>query len=400
MLRHRAFFESLASLEEGNPAWHAATAGLLVLRLLDAWIEEGTAPDPWTIRNVETAISEVDEGSLFHGLLANIVGVIRSGRADVHRIVSPLMAYGQALEYDAHWNLGADVYRALLAHLHPSEDGQAVANAYIRLGTCHRNLNEVDAAASAFASAGEIAASRGDMEGILRARIGEARVAIMRGNYPQAETILDRTIVDAQSPGLVDVRSRALHDRSEVAQMRGDFELAIRLAYDAMLTSQSQRERDRILGDIATAFLELGVYSAARDAYLVLSVTATEQYVRWTALLNLLDVESAEGHEVLFEQYRRQLVDAPLPPGLVVAYDINVGEGYQRFGNLELARQHYEHARTVALEFGLNRVLFMAEARLEGLATPATQKTAQPVPLDLDEIALAVREMREAAGAV
>jgi tetratricopeptide (TPR) repeat protein len=399
MLRHRAFFEELASLEETDQAWRSATAGLLVLRLIDAWIEDGVSADAWTLRNIDAAISEIDEGSILRGLLEGVAKAVRSEGAELNRIVSPLMAYAQALEYDAKWRLAGDVYLTLLSHLHPTSDAQAVANAYIRLGMCHRNLNEIDEAEAAFASAGQISAATDDMEGILRARLGEARVAFMRGNFPQAEHILESTISDAKGSHLIDVRSRALHDRSEVAQMRGEFELAIRLAYDAMQTSQSQRERDRILGDIATAFLNLGVYSAARDAYLVLSVTAQEQYVRWTALLNLLDVESSEGHEVLFEQYRRQLSDATLPPGLVVAYDINVGEGYQRFGNLELARRHFEHARDVAIERGLNRVLFMAEERLEGLAAPTTPKTAQPVPLDLGEIATAVREMREAAGA-
>ena len=41
MLRHLAYFEALANMQEKDPEWRATTAGLVVLRLLDAWFEEG-----------------------------------------------------------------------------------------------------------------------------------------------------------------------------------------------------------------------------------------------------------------------------------------------------------------------------------------------------------------------
>src|SRR5205814_873421 len=148
---------------------------------------------------------------------------------------------------------------------------------------------------------------------------------ILRGNLPRAEEILDDTIARAMGPDLSDVRSRALHDRSEVANRRGQYELAIRLAYQALEHSQSPTERDRILNDLAGSFLDLGVYSAARDAYLVISATAQEQYSRWLATLNLMDIASHTGAEVLFEQYRRQLIAEKLPPYLATGFQLVLG---------------------------------------------------------------------------
>src|SRR5437868_14443143 len=118
MLRHRAFFEELASLDETDLAWRSATAGLLVLRLIDTWIEDGIVADAWTLRNVDAAISEVDERSILRGLLEGLARAVRSEGAELNRIVSPFMAYAQALEYDAKWRLAGGIYLTRLSHLH------------------------------------------------------------------------------------------------------------------------------------------------------------------------------------------------------------------------------------------------------------------------------------------
>src|SRR5579862_6008951 len=62
-LRHRAFFEALASTDEATDAWRAARAGLVTLRLLDAWSEyrHGTHASLATMRAREKAFKyEVD----------------------------------------------------------------------------------------------------------------------------------------------------------------------------------------------------------------------------------------------------------------------------------------------------------------------------------------------------
>src|SRR5688500_9291813 len=163
----------------------------------------------------------MDECSPFRAILGRVVDALQERKPDIHVVVSPLMAYGQSLEYDAKWTLAADVYHSVLAHLHPVEDSDASIAAHLRLGQCYRHLNRVDDAANAFSSASEIATAVGDIVGILRARIGEGRIAILRGNLPRAEEILDESIRRATGTDLQDVRSRALHDRANVAHFRG-----------------------------------------------------------------------------------------------------------------------------------------------------------------------------------
>ena len=399
-LRHLPFFEEIASRSEGDPEWHAAVAGVVVLRLVDAWLEEGpdlTVDEPFTLRSVESAIEEVRPGSPVRTLLQRVLHALRERKPDIHVVVTPLMAYAQTLEYDAKWRLAADVYNSVLAHLHPMEDTDASIAAHLRLASCYRAMDQLDDASAAYTAASEIAQAAGDMVGVLRARVGEAAIAGRRGNYPRAQDILDDTIARATGDNLRDVRSRALHQRANVAKARGEYELAIRFAYDALHYSETPTEKDRILGDIAGAFSDLGVYTAARDAYLVLSVTAQEQFTRWAAALNLLDIAVRTGSEPLFEQHRRQLLGQALPPYLATGFQLTLGQGYQRFGDDDKARRHLTAAVASAQEHGLNALLFDAEEALLGMhKKPAT--TPSQLSLATEEVAGAIRALREAAG--
>jgi tetratricopeptide (TPR) repeat protein len=398
-LKHLAFFDEIAAREEGDPAWREAVAGLVVLRLVDTWLDEGPSvavDDAFAIRSIEATIEEIQHGTPIRTLLGRVLAALCERKPDIHVVVTPLMAYAQQLEYEAKWTLAADVYHSVLAHLHPLADTDASIAAHLRLGSCYRSLHRIEDATAAYASASEIATAAGDMVGILHARIGEGVIAVLAGNLPKAQTILEETIARADGDSLRDVRSRALHERATVANRRGQYELAIRYAYEALRESQSTSEKDRILIDIAGDFADLGVYTAAQDAYLVLSVTAQEQFTRWAALLNLIDVAARTGAQLLFEQHRRALVREALPPYLATGLELVLGTGYQRFGDDEKAREHLQRAMTLATEHGLNAFLFDAEEALLGLRSPAAANEAPAeLALDVQEVAEAIRQMRE-----
>lgn len=402
-LRHLPFFEFVASRSEDDPQWRSATAGLLVLRLVDAWADDGPAAiasDAWAVSNVRAAIEAVDPGTPIRSLLDRIVDAIEQSPANLRRALPPLMAYGQALEYDAQWQLAADVYHTVLGHLDPLSDSDSAIAAHLGVSRAYRLLAQLHEAGAALDAAMDIATTSGDMVGFLRARIGLARLDLTRGNLPRAQEILDDTIRRAEGPALMDVKSRALHDRSNVAHQRGQYELAIQLAYHALRQSQSPREHDRILGDIALSFLELGVYSAAQDAYLVLSATAQEQYVRWAATLNLLEISALTGAETLFELYRRQLATETLPPLMQAAYHVNVGQAYRRFNDRAKAKRHLDRGRSIAGEFGFNRYVIEAEQALDEMTMPMTPaRVPTSMSLDTQEVASALRQLRELAGA-
>jgi tetratricopeptide (TPR) repeat protein len=403
-LQHVPFFEALARASEGSAEWRLTSAGLVTLRLFDAWIVEGpsvVAADAWGLRAVREAIEAVEAGSSSKAILASIVDAMEgAGVVRVPLVAPRLLAYARALQFDGRWELAADVHRTVVAHAHPVEEADIVIAANMQLGACLRTLAAWDEAAVAYARAGCVAAMSGDIMNVLRSRIAEANLAIDKGNIPQAQTLLEETIQEASANRLTEIKAVALHDRAGVALRRGEFEVAITMAYEALEATTAPASRDRILSDIAVAFYELGMRSAARDAYLILAATAQEQYSRWVATINLMECAAADGREPMFEQYRRELADALLPVSLACQYNYYVGEGYRLFGRTEQARVALERALQMAEQHRLNEILFRVEQSLESLKDGGVviiAEAAEPTPV-VQDVAFAIREMRELAG--
>lgn len=395
--RHLPFFDELAALEDGDAAWRSVSAGLVVLRLVDAWIEEGAAAvtaDGWGVRSVEAAIEEMPAGVPARAVLRGVVQALKtSSPSDMHAIAPKLLAYARSLDLDAKWALAADVYRTVIAHVHPVEESDVAINAHIRLAFTLRELGYIDESAEACDDASALANAVGDMVGVLRAQIGRARIAVTRGNLPAAERHLDDAIARAGEEGLAEVRAVAMQERANVAHLRGHYDSAVRLAYHALGATHDPINRGRLLADIAGSFYMLGARSVARDAYLIIEATAQEQYQRWTAMINLMEIAAADGTATIFERYRRLLLGESLPVLLQTQLYLHIGEGYANLGELLPARAAINTARALAERHQFNQLLFAAEQRLAGLTDPV-QQHFQERPLtapDLREIAIEIK---------
>ncbi|MGH7618259.1 MAG: hypothetical protein ACREPM_13625 [Gemmatimonadaceae bacterium] len=311
------------------------------------------------------------------------------------------MAYGQALDYEARWPLAADIYETVVAHADPVNDADIVVPAFIQLAYCRRMLSEYDRAAAAYDAASRVAHAAGDLIGVLRGRLGEAKIAIARGNMPKAESILENTIERAETHGLDNIRSRALHDKALIAGLTGNHERAVQLAYNALECSPTATERDRIVGDIATGLRYLGLHDAARDGYLVLAMTAQEQYVRWMSELNLMELAAIQGVELQFDKYRRDLESIDFSPVLRVTYLLHVGRGYHTLGQPEAGIRYLERALEVAEQNHLNQLVFecegaLVDARRRGLRRVETRP--ESIDAGVQTVVDGIHRMRELAG--
>ena len=399
-LRHLPFFDRLTRTDESSSEWRATSAGLVMLRLVDAWIEEG--PDMvrggWSARAAREAIESVDPGTPARAILGGIVDVLVETRSVDPRVITPrLLAYGQSLALDADYDLAADVFETVTAHARPLEEPDLVIDAYIQLGAVRRTLGDLDAAAAAYAAAGELAAEAADTLGLLRVELAGAKLAVDRGNLPEAERMLDGTIAAANRSGHHELASLARHQRSAVFFQRKEYERAIRDAFEALGGLQSTNARDRALADVAAAFAELGCRSVARDAHLILAATAQEQHVRWTALINLMEIAALDGREPVFEQYRRELSTANLPAALSAWYQLYAGQGLRAFGRIDAARRALRQAVEIAERHRLNQAAFQAEETLASLEAAARRDghVESPLPGSLWDVAAELRAMRE-----
>jgi tetratricopeptide (TPR) repeat protein len=346
-------------------------------------------------------VGRIAAGKQTRGILAAVIDAVEQARVpDVRQVAPRLLAYGRSLDYDAHWALAADVFGTIGRHVNPGLDPEITFDAQMRLGYCLRMSGDLDGAQVAYGEAGLAAASVGNRMEVLHARVGDAAIASDRGNLPAAEAILDEIIAAAGAAGFDDVHAIALHDRAYVANARGQYELGAKFAFQALQRTRSLTARDRILADLAMAFTQLGVLGAARDAFLVVVETAQEQYVRWAATINLLEIASLLPNAPLFEQYRRALVGASLPPFLRAQYHFYCALGFRTFGQSDAAGENLVSAQELAEQYGYNQLLFQVESLADEMKRGETTRplTVRDTPVALLHVAEAVSEMRQLVG--
>ncbi|HJU64905.1 MAG TPA: hypothetical protein VJ596_04475 [Gemmatimonadaceae bacterium] len=402
-LEHLPFFEAMAAIDESHAKWPALQSGLLTLRLVDkAWQAQrlGTRLEKWEIAAVLDAVEAMDEGNVVRRLLAQIVKQMADRASNPATATPGLVAYARALQFEAEWKLAADVYRSALGFAMTSENMDLAASAAGQLGYCLRMAGELDEASIAYDQSRAISQMNDDVAGALRADIGLASIALHRGNLPEAAGMLDGVIEEAMHAQLPDVVSRALQDRAEVAARRGQLDSAVVYAYRALELCDDATRRDRILADIANLLGMLGHHLSSQQAFEVLAVTAQEQYLRWLATVNLVELASLEGSEPMFERYRRELESAHLPPLLSAYLHLYVGEGNRRFNRVDAARAAYENAIAVAQEHDVNEVLIRAEVALRELRhAHAPGAPAADVPSSsVQDVITAIRAMHASAG--
>ncbi len=129
------------------------------------------------------------------------------------------MDYGFALESEAEWHLGLDVYGTIVEHFDVHATGSLVVDALNRRGACFRELGELAGAAATHETARNRAIAIGFVSGELRAQIGVAKNAVSRGNLPRADEILTDTVHRASIHSLTEVWSRATHARGETSRL-------------------------------------------------------------------------------------------------------------------------------------------------------------------------------------
>ncbi len=141
----------------------------------------------------------------------------------------------------------------------------------------------------------------------------------------------------------------------------------------------------------------LGVRSAARDAYLVLEATAQEQYQRWFASMNLMEIAAREGSMPMFERYRRALAGTALPPALEAQFHLQAAESFEALAQLDDASDAAERARAIAERYGFNEIAFKAgdlQIRVQSGVVVTERTPEAETPEKLKPIAATISGMR------
>lgn len=406
MVRHQPFYDTLASAEQDSTLWGSTLAGLAVLRMVDAVRDDSTlmSTDWPGVRAVVDRVSALPEGNVLRRPMMRIVDQLRDDDRDWQGIATHILGYGRTLDFEGSWNLAVDVLGMAADLARGEHAAELVIEATTALGGAARRSGDWDKSAEGYAEAAYFADSVGDKASGLTVRVGTANTQLARGNLPAAQLILDDVIDEARKSGLDGVEALALHASASVAHLKGSFADAVTIGYQALGKTTKPSVKDEIMADIAGAFVGLGVLDAARDAYLVISLTSRHQWVRWQAAINLMEIASLDGMEEAFFNYADDLRYAALDPRLRSYFLLYYGQGCIAFGRDDEGRRSIEEAFRFAARQKINQAAFDAEKALAGLAEERKNmpsKVALPwsesLPDGVFEVAHALAQIRESA---
>jgi tetratricopeptide (TPR) repeat protein len=406
MIRHQVYFDTLGSMQEDSAAWRSVFAGLSVLRLVDTYADPipPAKPAGWAqLHSVRSAIEQMSEGDAMRGVLTAVLDELTRRNVVDDAVCSALLSYGRVLDYEASWGLATDVFSTVAKLTRPERNARLAVEANIAVGGAARRNGEWETSARAYSQAAYIADTLGDRPGVLTVQVGIANTYIAKGNFPQAQTILDDVIMQARDQELPEAQAYALHSRAALAASRGQHSEGLKLAYDAFELTSKPSEKDQILEDIASMFTSLGMHEPARDAHLVLAATAQRKLVVWSATLNLMELASFDGMEDAFNSYARELAQAPLGPWVRSHYLLFLGEGFSRFGRQQEAVDVLEEAISFAESNQIHQVAFKAQAALAAARSipPSTRAPfvapASWVPEEVETVVRAISDLRKTA---
>jgi len=403
MLRHRSYFEVLAALDDGSPAWIATLSGLGVLNLVDAIRDDQTLIDrDWTsIKAVGDSVESIREGSSVRRPLMAVMDEIR-GAMRWREVNRSLFAYGKALDLDGSFKLAADVFEMVAEIARTDREAEIAIEATTALGGSARRSGDWDRSAAGYAEAAYLADRLGDKASGLTVRVGTANTEIARGNLPQAQAILDDVIEEASKSRLDAVLAIAYHSAATVAHLKKKFADAISLANNALERTTNPTTRDSIIADIAASFVDMGMREAARDAQMVLSLTSRYQWIRSQATINLMELAAMDGMQEAFENYGRELSNAALDPRFRAYYLLYYGEGSLRFGKFDQGLVALEEARNFAAIHKINQVIFEAEKAIVEAKEHKRREYklatwSEPIPAEVTLVAEKFSHLREEA---
>lgn len=361
-LKHLAFFEVLASAPEGSDEAKLATAGLLSLRMIDHWVLAGPAivePESVSVRSVRQAIMALPPSEPVREALLTIVNTMQMLRqVDLTPVLPRVFAYGQLLErHHGSMVLATDAYQSVVRLADPGSDAELIMDAYQRASFCERKVGKLDDALASSQAMAKLARRRKDRVRTLRAKMGMAQVAMMRGDLPAADSEFVAIAKEARDHELLREYAMATHNRSVVAARSGNSTDAILLAHEALASTSDPVERDRVLSDLAAMLIQSGRYDAAIDALRVLEVTASSEEPRLTARANIVIAAARAGDRRAFDTALKHVAADSLPLQGRLDLLIETALGLRAFGEDEEAARALASAEAVAREANVDWAL-------------------------------------------
>ena len=399
-LKHLPFFEVLAHAPEESLDARMATAGLLSLRMLDHWVLAGPSivePESVSVRSVRGAIMAIPADEPVREALLTTVNTMQMLRhVDLVPVLPRVFAYAQLLERHYGWiALAGDAYESVIRLADVDFDADLVMDSYQRLAFCQRKAGALGEAVASSTALARIAGRRKDRARVLRAKIGLGQVAMMRGDFADADAQFATIATEAENHDLTREFAMATHNRAVVAARTHDPIRASVFAHRALKLTVDPVERDRVLSDLGAFLIDAGQFDAALDAFRILEITASSDEPRAAARVNILIVATRTGNRALFESARVDLAGAALSVEARIAMLVEMAAGLRLFGDPDAASNAIREATALTQAHAL-----AGEIAVEPMIVPTIRspQIARGIPSTMDpavEIATELRAMAQ-----
>ena len=405
-LSYEPFLEHARIQREQDRDVHArlALGGYVVARLVDKLLtlsDDAELLDAfrWQLEAVKRHLESLPTDAPETAHLTGVVAAVPPGGAVASSLWKSLTAYAYFLEHEGRLEEALEMVmlaaRSQGAHTAPPDfTGYALSAARL-----NRLLARWEVATECYQAAEEAALSISDPTRAMRARLGLAHVLRGRGNLPQAREEIAEVISRATAAGLPEVQADGQQDLGVILMLQGLRSESLEATYKAFTLAHDPVGRMRMLGDLGSGLSESGHYEAARLALEIVVASNASQHVRVNSLLELMQLESAQGNRVAFERRRNEAKDLVerMTPSMAVDYRYKTAVGLARFGQVERAGQWLAEALGIAEKHRLNEWYFRLERMLKGLAAASLDEDikapteATPTPA-IREMALGLRE--------
>jgi len=397
------FLEDLEGHESDEERTATVTRRFLVGRLVRSLLEEDlSVPDEQRAEAVERARLELEskaEGDVTDAMeLEPVLEAYSKG--DLEALGYSLLALGEAAERHDHANGALESFSCAFDLAAAQSMPRLAIDAARFSGRVLRRRAQWSDADRWYELALDVAKSAGLQDLAARSVSGLGLIKRDLGNLPAARERFEEALVLAQSADAPEALASVYHDLMGLEQMAGDLHQALRHGWRAVNTYTTETGRTRCMASMGGVLVELGDWTAAEDAYSVVTLSSQERYYLVYATDALGHISALRGDVAGYELYaaRCDALDWENGAGFAKAEILLYrGLSCRALGRTGDARSWLLRAVDFAAEHRFSQVLFRAEDALSVLEqeVEAAAERAPAPPEVRDGLRAMHRELAE-----
>lgn len=357
MLPYHAYYNALENLDQESADWQSTISGLVVLRLINDWLDVGKSVigDTQSFDTARALVQQIPDDSSLKPILDHTLRLLEHKEPQISHAIPPLLSYAEELQNHAEYDLTHDMLVPLLKRAKATQDSNLIAQVALKLACNARVSGRYDLSEECYVRGIREARSINNTHLIWNGHLGLSKLLGAQGDLSKADALCETVLTDAQRTGNVEYTSLALHDRAHMLSLRGDDDSAIPLLRRALTCrAVSEVEREYIKADLGACLTITGEIPASREINHKLVVSGIAREVRWQAAGNLMFAAIKEKSKEQFDLYRKALTLVNMPVLCAVQHQYDVAEGFRVFGNIAAAEAMHNKASALANDYGID----------------------------------------------